>query len=59
MIKYYTLNEICDNLHISRNYMMRLIKSGQVKVIKPSKCYLISDFEYIKLTKAMEVNNER
>lgn len=58
--KFLTLAEVSDSLHTSINYIKQLIESGKVKAIKSSKNYLISEFEYLKLIEAMEVNtNEK
>lgn len=56
LTRYYTLAEVCDSLHTSVKYIKQLIDNGKVKAIKSSKNYLISEFEYLKLIEAMEVN---
>ncbi len=58
--RFLTLAEVSDSLHTSVRYIKQLIENGKVKAIKSSKNYLISEFEYLKLIEAMEVNtNER
>jgi len=58
--RFLTLIEVSDSLHTSVKYIKDLIDKGQVKAIKSSKNYLISEFEYLKLIEAMEVKeNEK
>lgn len=56
LYRFYTLAEVSDSLHTSVKYIKELIDTGKVKAIKSSKNYLISEFEYLKLVEAMEVN---
>ena len=53
--RFLTLVEVSDSLHTSIKYIKQLIDEGKIKAIKSSKNYLISEFEYLKLTEAMEV----
>lgn len=58
--RFLTLIEVSDSLHTSVKYIKDLIDKGQVKAIKSSKNYLISEFEYLKLIEVMEVKeNEK
>lgn len=56
--RFLTLAEVSDSLHTSVSYIRNLIESGKVKAIKSSKNFLISEFEYLKLIEAMEVNTD-
>lgn len=56
--RFLTLAEVSDSLHTSVRYIKQLIENEKVKAIKSSKSYLISEFEYLKLIEAMEVNTD-
>lgn len=56
--RFLTLAEVSDSLHTSVRYIKQLIENGKIKAIKSSKSYLISEFEYLKLIEAMEVNTD-
>ena len=56
--RFLTLAEVSDSLHTSVSYIRNLIENGKVKAIRSSKNFLISEFEYLKLIEAMEVNTD-
>ena len=55
---FFSLTDVSNSLHTSVRYIKGLIDDGKVKAIKSSKNYLISEFEYLKLIEAMEVNKD-
>lgn len=48
MKEYYTVNEVCTILSLSRSTIIRYIKSGRLKAIKHTKYYFIPQSELDK-----------
>lgn len=57
MVKYYTISEICDILHVSRSSIYRYIKDGLLIAHKAGRRVLISETSIRKVLKP--INNTK
>lgn len=53
-MELYTTDQIAEKIHMSTNFVRKLVKTGQIKAIKVGKGYLISEDAFNEFLKQNE-----